>query len=111
MNPRCRPRRRTRLLIKDEADVGAAFHMLAYCFFDILEETDSAKMQEYRSRVFPVVAQYGGKFLVIGGPIDSVERTWRLVFPVLRSIGLKETAAGRNERSRCFHGWRGDLGL
>ena len=85
MNPRCRPRRRTRLLIKDEADVGAAFHMLAYCFFDILEETDSAKMQEYRSRVFPVVAQYGGKFLVIGGPIDSVERTWRLVFPVLRS--------------------------
>jgi len=32
---------------------------------------------------FPVVAQYGGKYLVIGGPIDSVEGTWRPAFPVL----------------------------
>ena len=100
MIPRCRPRCRPRLLIKDEADGGRA----------------------YRSRVFPVVAQYGGKYLVIGGPIDSVEATWRPAFPVLFELAhgwynseeyrdLKELRLGGNEGSRCFHGWRGDLGL
>jgi hypothetical protein len=69
---------------------------------------------------FPVVAQYGGKYLVIGGPIDSVEATWRPAFPVLFELAhgwynseeyrdLKELRLGGNEGSRCFHGWRGDL--
>jgi uncharacterized protein (DUF1330 family) len=49
--------------------------MPAYWFFDILEESDAVKMQEYRSRVFPVVTQYGGRYLVIGGPLDAVEGT------------------------------------
>ena len=67
-----------------------------------------------------MVAQYGGKYLVIGGPIDSVEATWRPAFPVLFELAhgwynseeyrdLKELRLGGNEGSRYFHGWRGDL--
>jgi hypothetical protein len=56
MIPHSSPRRRTRLFIEGQDDVWRAFHMPAYCFFDILEETDSAKMQEYRNQIFPVVA-------------------------------------------------------
>jgi uncharacterized protein (DUF1330 family) len=66
--------------------------MAAYCLFDIPEETDSAKMQEYRKRVFLVVAQYGGKYLVIGGPLDAVEGNWRPVFPVLIEFPSLEQA-------------------
>jgi len=66
--------------------------MAAYCLFDIPEETTSAKMQEYRKRVFLVVAQYGGKYLVIGGPLDAVEGNWRPVFPVLIEFPSLEQA-------------------
>jgi len=66
--------------------------MAAYCFFDILEEIDPVKMQEYRNRIFPVVAQYGGKYLVIGGPLDAVEGSWRPAFPVLIEFPSLEQA-------------------
>ena len=66
--------------------------MPAYCFFDVVEETDAVKMQEYRNRVFPVVAQYGGKYLVIGGPLEAVEGNWRPAFPVLIEFPSLEQA-------------------
>ena len=57
--------------------------MPAYCFFDILEVTDQAKLQEYKSRVAPVVEQYGGRYIVLGGKTDLVEGHWRPTFPVI----------------------------
>ena len=81
-------------------------------------EMNAARVMQ--SRRFCGVAQYGGQYLVVGGPMDSVEGNWRLAFPVLieqahwwynsEEYRAQGTAAGRYERSRCFHGWRGDLG-
>lgn len=39
--------------------------MPADCFFDILEVTDQAKLQESKGRVAPVVEQYGGRYIVL----------------------------------------------
>jgi uncharacterized protein (DUF1330 family) len=39
--------------------------MSAYCFIDVLEITDAEKMAEYRRRVFPIVEQYGGKYVIL----------------------------------------------
>jgi uncharacterized protein (DUF1330 family) len=57
--------------------------MPAYCLFDNLEVVDPEKMEEYRNRVRPVVEQYGGRYLVIGGELDRREGTWAPVFPVM----------------------------
>jgi uncharacterized protein (DUF1330 family) len=57
--------------------------MAAYCFFDLLEITDPAKMDEYRKHVRATVEKYGGRYLVRGGKFDLVEGKWKPVFPVL----------------------------
>ena len=57
--------------------------MPAYCLFDVLEITDSEKMETYRAGVFPTVEKYGGRYVVIGGPLEVVEGHWRPAFPVM----------------------------
>lgn len=57
--------------------------MSAYCFFDILEVTDAEKMETYRAGVVATVHQYGGRYVVIGGPLEVVEGHWRPAFPVM----------------------------
>jgi len=57
--------------------------MSAYCVFDNLEVVDSAKLDEYRSRVLPVVERYGGRYIVVGGKMDIVEGNWKPTFPVI----------------------------
>lgn len=57
--------------------------MSAYCFFDVIEVTDPEKMESYRAAVFATVEKYGGRYVVIGGPIDVVEGHWRPAFPVM----------------------------
>jgi uncharacterized protein (DUF1330 family) len=57
--------------------------MSAYCLFDNLEIVDPAKMEEYKERVRPVVEQYGGRYVVIGGPFERKEGTWQPTYPVL----------------------------
>jgi uncharacterized protein (DUF1330 family) len=49
--------------------------MSAYVIGDI-EVTDPAAYEEYRKQVLAVVTQYGGKFIVRGGKIDSKEGGW-----------------------------------
>ena len=41
----------------------------AYSLVDIPEIKDAAKMEEYKARVTPVVEKFGGRSLVIGGPL------------------------------------------
>lgn len=57
--------------------------MSAYCLFDVLEVTDPEKMEHYRAGVFATVEQYGGRYLVIGGPTEVLEGRWQPVFPVM----------------------------
>jgi uncharacterized protein (DUF1330 family) len=44
---------------------------------DIREIKDAAKMDEYRSRVAPTVAKFGGRYLVRGGRFEVVEGTYQ----------------------------------
>ena len=49
--------------------------MAAYVIVDI-EVTDPAAYEKYRSLVPPLVAKYGGKYLVRGGNFEKVEGDW-----------------------------------
>lgn len=66
--------------------------MPAYCFFNVLEVTNPALMEEYKAGVFPTVEQYGGRYVVIGGQCDVVEGDWRPVFPVIIEFPTLEQA-------------------
>jgi uncharacterized protein (DUF1330 family) len=50
--------------------------MSAYLIGEI-EVTDPAAYEDYRKQVLAVVTQYGGKFIVRGGKVDSKEGGWK----------------------------------
>jgi uncharacterized protein (DUF1330 family) len=49
--------------------------MAAYCIAEI-DITDPATYEEYRKQVPAVIAKYGGKYLVRGGSVESLEGGW-----------------------------------
>ena len=49
--------------------------MAAY-FIAQLEITDPVIYEEYRKLVAPLVTKYGGKYVVRGGAIESIEGDW-----------------------------------
>jgi uncharacterized protein (DUF1330 family) len=49
--------------------------MAAYVIAEI-EVADQAAYEDYRKQVPAVVAKYGGKFIVRGGKIESMEGGW-----------------------------------
>jgi uncharacterized protein (DUF1330 family) len=49
--------------------------MAAYVIAEI-EVTDPATYEDYRKQVPAVVTKYGGKFIVRGGKIESMEGGW-----------------------------------
>jgi uncharacterized protein (DUF1330 family) len=49
--------------------------MAAYVFGEI-EVTDPATYEEYRRQVMAVVTKYGGRFIVRGGKVESLEGGW-----------------------------------
>ena len=57
--------------------------MPAYCLFDNVEVTDLGKLDQYKTRIAPVVQQYGGRYVVLGGKVDLVEGEWKPTFPVM----------------------------
>ena len=57
--------------------------MPAYCLFDVRAITDGKKVEEYRPRVGATVAQYGGRYRVLGGKCEVVEGDWRPGFLVI----------------------------
>jgi ubiquinone/menaquinone biosynthesis C-methylase UbiE/uncharacterized protein (DUF1330 family) len=61
--------------------------MSAYCFFDLREITDQAKVEQYLAGVTATVAQYGGRCLVLGGESHLVEGDWQPVYPVIIEFG------------------------
>lgn len=57
--------------------------MSAYYLVDVREIRDRAKMDDYRSRINAVVERFGGRYVVIGGPFEVLEGSYRPVFPVM----------------------------
>ena len=49
--------------------------MAAYIIVDI-DVTDPGAYEEYRKLVPPLVAKYGGKYLVRGGELETMEGGW-----------------------------------
>ena len=49
--------------------------MAAYVIGEI-EVTDPALYEEYRKQVMAVVTRYGGKFIVRGGRVETLEGGW-----------------------------------
>lgn len=68
--------------------------MPAYCLFNVREVTDIAKMETYRAGVRPTVEKRGGRYVVLGGPAETMEGDWRPVFPVM--IEFPNMAAARD---------------
>jgi uncharacterized protein (DUF1330 family)/SAM-dependent methyltransferase len=66
--------------------------MSTYCFFDVREITDQAKVEQYWAGVFATVEQYGGRYLVLGGKSDLVEGDWQPVYPILVEFADSERA-------------------
>ena len=49
--------------------------MAAYLIGEI-EVTDPQAYEDYRRQVLPVVTQYGGRFIVRGGKVETLEGGW-----------------------------------
>jgi uncharacterized protein (DUF1330 family) len=71
---------------------GKETRMAAFCFFDNLEVTNQAALDEYARRVAPVVQTYGGRYIVLGGQVDIVEGTWQPTYPVILEFPSLEQA-------------------
>ena len=63
--------------------------MAAYLIADI-DVTDPAGFEEYRSLVAPQVAQFGGKYLVRGGAVETAEGDWASKRIVILEFETKE---------------------
>ena len=66
--------------------------MATYCLFDNVEVLDPEKLEEYARRVAPIVAQYGGRYVVLGGQVDLVEGDWQPTHPVMLEFPSLEQA-------------------
>lgn len=66
--------------------------MSAYCLFDNLDVSDPHKLDEYKQRVAPVVEKFGGRYVVMGGPVERVEGDWSPTFPVMIEFPSLEKA-------------------
>lgn len=66
--------------------------MTAYFVFDVREIRDGDKAAEYRSQVFDTVEQHGGRYLVLGGPVEAVEGDWSPNIPVIIEFPSLEKA-------------------
>ncbi len=75
--------------------------MAAYVIADI-QVTDPVAFEEYRQKVAPLVAKYGGKYVVRGGASETVEGDWvphRLVVLEFENMDrLKEFYHGEEYR-------------
>lgn len=59
---------------------------------DNLEVIDAAKLEEYKQKTAPLVEQYGGRYVVLGGKVDRMEGSWRPTFPVMIEFPSLERA-------------------
>lgn len=66
--------------------------MPAYCYFDIVKIHDEVAMEDYRKNVLKTVDQYGGRYIVIGGPFSPIEGSQKPTYPVMIEFPTYEQA-------------------
>ena len=66
--------------------------MSAYVLFQTLEVTDPETFAAYRERVGETVARYGGRYLVRGGDVTTLEGDWSFTGPVMIEFPSEEAA-------------------
>ncbi len=57
--------------------------MAAFVIVDVLETTDTQKMDQYRAGVVATIRKHGGRYIAVGGPFEVKEGNWRPTFPVI----------------------------
>ncbi len=57
--------------------------MPAFCIFDVKRINNPSLMEQYRNSVTPIVTQFDGKYVAIGGPMVMVEGKPDVTFPVI----------------------------
>ncbi len=66
--------------------------MSAYYLFDNQEVFDAEKLERYKREVAPIVARYGGRYVVLGGGVEVSEGTAPLKVPVMIEFPSVEQA-------------------
>jgi uncharacterized protein (DUF1330 family) len=73
--------------------------MSSYVLFDNLEVLDAAKLDDYKPRASAVVARYGGRYVVLGGPAQILEGNWSPIYPVMLEFPTRAHASAWYESS------------
>jgi uncharacterized protein (DUF1330 family) len=68
--------------------------MPAYVIASVSEAWDAEKLAEYRERNTDAVARHGGRFIVRGGPHETLEGKWAPVRLVIMEFPDMEAARG-----------------
>ncbi|MCC7464799.1 MAG: DUF1330 domain-containing protein [Saprospiraceae bacterium] len=66
--------------------------MATFCYFDVLKIHDEHAMKVYRELVLNTVDQYGGRYIMVGGPFQVMEGELNPSFPVLIEFPNQEMA-------------------
>ena len=66
--------------------------MSAFALFDNIRIDSPERLEEYKSRAGATVAQYGGRYLVLGGSTELKEGEWKPTFPVMIEFPSLERA-------------------
>lgn len=66
--------------------------MSAYVLFQNLGVHDAETFAAYRERVGETVTRHGGRYLVIGGAVSSLEGEWSIASPVMIEFPSEDAA-------------------
>lgn len=66
--------------------------MTAYCLFDNIEVTHPDHLAQYVEQVGDIVHRYNGRYLSVGGRVDTMEGDQTLHYPVLLEFPDLESA-------------------
>jgi uncharacterized protein (DUF1330 family) len=66
--------------------------MPAYYLVGVREIKDPVAMVDYRARINAVVEQFGGRYVVIGGPFHVLEGSYQPVFAVMIEFPTRQDA-------------------
>jgi uncharacterized protein (DUF1330 family) len=78
-------------------------NMTAYVIFDI-QVNDPVRYEEYKTLAAPAVEQYGGKYLVRGGKVETLEGDWspsRVVLLQFETVEQAKTWLNSPEYTRA----------
>ena len=57
--------------------------MKGYCLFDNVQVHNFEKLEDYKKKAAPLVQQYGGRYIILGGKFTVVEGSWKPRFMVM----------------------------